>query len=80
MTAGLEESDKFDTKQENVVKFKDNLEEVVSIHCNGRIVYTILIEHDNIRAVLTTANLLAELHLCLFRKGDWFCLTGLEQY
>ena len=32
MTTGLEESDKFDMKQENVVEFKDNLEEAVNTY------------------------------------------------
>ena len=47
MTAGMAEEDKFQLKKENIVKIKDNLEEVVIFFCYGCVVYTILIEHDN---------------------------------
>ena len=33
MTAGLEDEDKFDMKQENIIEFKDNLEEAVNTYC-----------------------------------------------
>ena len=63
MTAGLEDEDKFDMKQENIIEFKDNLEEAVNTYCYGSVVCAIPINYDNAGAVVTTGNLLTEPHL-----------------
>ena len=60
MTAGLEEKDKFDMKQENIIEFRDNLEEAVNTYCYGSVVYAIPIEHNNNGDVVAIANLLTE--------------------
>jgi len=55
-------------KQENVIEFKDNLEEAVNTYCFGSIVYAIPIEHDDAGVVVSTANLLTEPHLVPLEK------------
>lgn len=60
MTAGLEEKDKFDMKQENIIEFRDNLEESVNMYCYESVVYAIPIEHNNNGDMVAIANLLTE--------------------
>ena len=40
--AGLVKDDKFDLKQENIIDFKDNLEEAVNVFCYSCVAHTIL--------------------------------------
>ena len=63
MIADLDDNDKFDIKQENMIEFKDNLEEAVNRYYHGSVVCATLIEHNDAGAVVTTGNLLTELHI-----------------
>lgn len=60
MTAGLAEEDKFDLKKENIIEFKDNLEEAANAFCCGCVMHAIPTEHDDEGNILNAANLLAE--------------------
>ena len=64
MTAGLADEDKFDLKQENMMEFKDDLEEAVNTFCHGNVVCAIPINYDTKETVTRTANLLTEPNSC----------------
>ena len=68
MTAGLSEEDKFDIKRENIIEFKDNLEEAVNVFYYGCVVYAVPIEHDEDGNITETANLLTETNQCTLEK------------
>ena len=68
ITVGLAEEDKFDMKRENIVEFKDNLEEAVNIFCYGYVVYAVPIEHGEDGNITETANLLTETNQCTLEK------------
>ena len=60
MTADLAEEDRFDMKRENIVEFKDNLEEAVNVFCYGCAMHAIPIKHNENGDIAETANLLTE--------------------
>ena len=64
MIASLEDEDKFDLSQENIIYFKDNLEEAVNTFYFSMVVHAILIKYDTAGTVLQTMNLLIEPNLC----------------
>ena len=64
MVKGLADEDKFDLKKENIMEFKDHLEETVNTFCYGPVIYLIPVQFDVTGAVTRTANLLTEPNSC----------------
>ena len=62
MVAGLADKDKCNLKKENIIEFKDHLEEAVNIFCYRPMVYLIPVQFDTTGAVTRTANLPTELN------------------
>ena len=68
MIGGLAEEDKFDLKNENIVEFKDTLEEAVNNFCYGSAAHVVPVEHDEDGTLIQTANLITEPNLCPLDK------------
>ena len=63
MTAVLNDKDKFNLKQKNINKFKNNLEDATKKYYYRSILYTILTEYNSDWTIAETSNLLSEPHL-----------------
>ena len=63
MVAGLADEEKINMKQENIVEFRDNIENAVN-HFFGNALHTILVAHDDNGVATQTENLLIEPNLC----------------
>ena len=68
MIVGIDEEDKFDIKQSNIIEFKDRVEEVKNTFCYGSVLHTIPITYYDDGDVTEIANLLSEPHLCPIEK------------
>ena len=60
ITEDLEEEDKFNLKLENVIGFKEKLEEIVNTFCYGIVVYAIPTKYKTIGDILKTTNLITK--------------------